>query len=84
MEIIENLLRASYPLRSHAHHKKIFEKCGKFVDTNLYSCNCCKIKLLGDAELLEHNTSFGHQAQMESHISEMLKKTIQNKYDFGK
>lgn len=82
MKVVENLLNTPFPLPlENGHHRTIFEKCGKLAETNMYNCNICKIKLLGESKLLEHNTNFGHHAALEQHISEVLK-SRQNKYDF--
>lgn len=77
---VDSLLRAPYPF-DHEHNKTIYQQCGRMFHSqkNLYLCNFCKIKLLGEAELLEHNKNFGHQAEMEKQIAEMLKKSTFDK-----
>ncbi|XP_055319527.1 uncharacterized protein LOC129577090 [Sitodiplosis mosellana] len=78
---VANLLRAPYPF-PHEHHRTIYEQCGRmfFTQINLYRCNFCKIKLLGEPQLLDHNKSFGHQTEMEKEIAVRLKKsTIEKK-----
>lgn len=81
MEVVANLLRAPYPLE-HPHYKRIYVKSGALSGYSLYTCNCCRIKLLGEKELLEHNGQIGHEASMERIISDMLNNATQNcEYD---
>lgn len=70
---VGNLLCAPYPLEK-SQFKTIFEKCVDFycVKERLYKCNVCKIKLLGDSELLKHNKCFKHQTELEKVIMDML------------
>ncbi|XP_031640643.1 uncharacterized protein LOC116352297 [Contarinia nasturtii] len=79
---VNSLLNAPYPF-DHEHFKTIYEKDkdeqSLFAQANLYKCNFCKIKLLGEKSLLEHNKSFNHQAEMEKQIEDMLSKLTLDK-----
>lgn len=80
--MVKNLLKAPYPF-FHEYYKTIYEqeKNGLCGQVNFYKCNFCKIKLLGDKQLWEHNKCFRHQKAMEMQIDEVLAKSTFNRYE---
>lgn len=70
---VESFFNAQYPFRQN-RFETIYEKCydSFFVRKNLYKCNVCQIKLLGDAELLKHNKCLEHQTELEKQIMVIL------------
>lgn len=76
---VENLLGAPYPFE-HNQYKMIYEKSKiSLCNTNVYQCNFCSIKILGENDLLKHNKSFEHQNKMEEHIMQKLLQRTANK-----
>lgn len=78
-KVVENLLRASYPFE-HKQYKTIYEKSKiSLCNANVYHCNFCSIKILGENDLLKHNKSVEHQSEMEQYIMQKLLQATANK-----
>lgn len=71
------LLNASYPFY-HPHYKRIYEKSDKF--SNVFHCNICHLKLLGEKQLTEHNHSFKHQLEIEQLYVAFLDKSMKDRF----
>lgn len=74
---MNSLLNAPYPF-NHKHHKRMYEKSDKF--SNVYHCNICHVKLLGDKELTEHNRCLLHQMNIQNLFSQILEKSTNDRY----
>lgn len=72
MRNVERLLKTPFPLSNT--NKWIFERNDnyKLFNQYIYTCNICKIKEIGETNILAHNNNAKHHVQLQTEIHKLL------------